>query len=105
MTIIKDNNHTCRMVDGCPLSEDCRSDGEEKPSACPMKRWSFDELSCKPSECPECHSLNSFETTRAEELTSQDRADLSLYWMEHLNRHLERFVEFKGTQRTESEQP
>jgi hypothetical protein len=103
MTITEGNNWDCRLVDDCPLLEDCKSDSEEQPSSCPMKRWSFDELLSGPPRCSECDSLSQFETTHAQELTNQDRRDLSLYWMEHLNRHLERFAESQRVQRTESE--
>jgi len=105
LTTTKNNDPTCRLVDDCPLLEDCESDGEAKPSLCPMTHWSFDELLCEPSRCPECDSLNEFEETWTEELTGQDRRDLSLYWMEHLNRHLEKFEESQRVQRTEPEQP
>ena len=90
-------------MDDCPFLEDCKSDGGARSSSCPMKRWSFDELLCEP-KCSECDSLNQFETSHKEELTRQDQRDVNLYWMEHLNRHLEKFEEFQRVQRTDYEQ-
>ena len=104
MTTTEDSDQTCRLVDDCPLINDCRSDDEAKSSLCPMKRWSFDELLCEPPECEECESLNQFEAALDKELTTQDRRDVSRYWMEHLNSHLERFVETQKARGAESEQ-
>jgi hypothetical protein len=94
---------TCRLVGDCPLIEDCKGDEEADYSQCPMKFLSFDELLSEPASCSECDSLNEFEATIAKKLTSQDHKDLSLYWMEHLNSHLERFEQNNAT-RAESRQ-
>lgn len=89
--ITKNSDMTCKLVEDCPLLEDCKSDKEANDSLCPMKFLSFDELLSEPILCSECDSLNEFETIDVKKLTDQDRRDLSLCWMEHLNDHLERF--------------
>jgi|GEM_PF-2687373 len=104
MVVTKDNDKICRLVDDCPLLEDCKGNGKGDSSSCPMKHWSFDELLCGPPRCPECDSLNQFEASHAESLTSRDYRDLNRYWMEHLNRHIE-ISESRKIRRTESEQP
>lgn len=89
--ITRNFDPTCRLVEDCPLIEDCKSDKEADYSLCPMKFLSFDELLSEPVSCSECDSLNEFEATIVRKLTSQDHKDLSLCWMEHLNSHLGKF--------------
>ena len=78
----------CRLVDDCPMVEDCAMDSETVVSDCPMKSWNFDEI-LGSHKCPECESLNVFEEAQLSKMDAQDRRDLSVYWMEHLNRHLD----------------
>jgi hypothetical protein len=79
---------TCNLIEGCPLQEDCLKDAKAESSLCPMKFLSFDEIASEQTPCVECTALSLYEKANTRTLNNQDRKDLSLYWMEHLNSHL-----------------
>jgi hypothetical protein len=63
-------------------------DAKAESSLCPMRFLSFDETASEQTPCVECTALKLYEKANTRTLSSQDRKDLSLYWMEHLNSHL-----------------
>jgi len=96
------NESACTLVEGCPLQEDCMRDTKADNSLCPMKFLSFDEIAAEQTPCVECTALKLYEKANTRTLSSQDRKDLSLYWMEHLNGHLSN-IDFREVQGDKAE--